>query len=93
MAKAASGARPKIAVQYILEEAKLKAVPGLSEHVQGVKRALRSMGWEITEFGPDIDADTIAANALACAGQHAAFLGVTFTGTSARQTAATTACP
>ena len=87
MAKAAS-ARPKIAVQYILDQAKLKSVPALSEHVQGVKRALRTMGWELTEFGPDIDADVIAANALACAGQHAAFLGVTFTGTSARQTAA-----
>jgi len=88
MAKASSSARPKIAVQYILDVAKLKSVPGLYEHVQGVKRALRSMGWELTEFGPDIQADVIEANALGCAGQHAAFLGVTFTGTSARQTAA-----
>jgi len=80
--------KPKIAVQYVLDEAKLKTVPGLAEHFQGARRALRTMGWELTEFGPDIDADKIEANALVCTGQHAAMLGVTFSGTSARQTAA-----
>lgn len=81
--------KPRIAVQYILDTAKPGTVPGLSEHVNSVKRRVRSMGWELTEFGPDIDPDVIGANALSCAGQYAGFLGVTFTGTSARQTAAT----
>jgi hypothetical protein len=79
--------KPKIAVQYILDTAKLKTTPGLSEHVSRVKKALRGMGWDLTEFGPDIDPDIISANSLSCAGQHAGLLGVTFTGTSARQTA------
>ena len=80
-------AKPKIAVQYILDPAKMKTTPGLSEHFSRVKKTLRGMGWELTEFGPDADPDVISANALACAGQHAALLGITFTGTSARQTA------
>jgi hypothetical protein len=79
--------RPKIAVQYILDNAKLETVAGLAEHFTRTRKALRAMGWDLTEFGPDIDPDAITANALACAGQHAALLGVTFTGTSARQTA------
>jgi L-fucose isomerase-like protein len=76
-----------IAVQYILDAAKLKTTSGLSEHLSRVKKALRGMGWDLTEFGPDIDPDVISSNALSCAGQHAGLLGVTFTGTSARQTA------
>lgn len=80
-------AKPKIAVQYILDTAKLKSVEGLSDHFGRVKKTLRGMGWDLTEFGPDIDPDVITANALASKGQHAALLGVTFTGTSARQTA------
>jgi len=79
--------KPKIAVQYILDVAKLKTTPGLPEHFNRMKKALRGRGWDLTEFGPDIDPDTITANALSCAGQHAALLAVTFTGTSARQTA------
>lgn len=79
--------RPKIAVQYILDTAKLKTTPELSDHVNRVRKMLRAMGWELSEFGPDIDPDVITANALSCAGQHAAMLAVTFTGTSARQTA------
>lgn len=80
-------AKPKIAVQYVLDVAKFKTVPGLQEQVLRAKKTLRSLGWALTEFGPDIDPDVISANALSCAGQHAAFLAVTFTGTSARQTA------
>ncbi|MHB8896073.1 MAG: hypothetical protein ACYC99_12980 [Candidatus Geothermincolia bacterium] len=79
--------KPKIAVQYILDTAKLKVTPELSDFVNRVRKVLRGMGWQITEFGPDIDPDVITANALSCAGQHAAMLAVTFTGTSARQTA------
>ena len=80
--------RPKIAVQYILDDEKLKSVAGLREFVNKTRKALSGMGWELTEFGPDANSDTIAANARACAGQYAGLLGVTFTGTSARQTAA-----
>lgn len=79
--------RPKVAVQYILDEEKLRNVRGLSGFVGKVKGAVRRMGWELAEFGPDIDPDAITANALSCAGQYAALLGITFTGTSARQTA------
>ncbi len=80
-------AKPRIAVQYVLDPAKLESVPELPEFFARVKKALRGLGWEMTEFGPDIDPDAITANALACTGQYAALLGVTFTGTSARQTA------
>lgn len=80
--------RPRIAVQYILDEKKLQAVTGLFDFVKKVRKLLRGMGLDLTEYGPDIDPDRIAANALECRGQHAAFLAVTFTGTSARQTAA-----
>lgn len=80
-------AKPRVAVQYILDERKLKTVPGLPEFFKKVKKTLRKMGLDLTEFGPDIDPDTISGNALSCSGQYAAFLGVTFTGTSARQTA------
>lgn len=80
-------AKPKIAVQYVLDEAKLNGTPGLSEFVKKTRMTIRGMGWELTEFGPDINPDTISANALACSGQYAAFIGVTFTGTSSRQTA------
>jgi hypothetical protein len=79
--------RPKIAVQYVLDSAKLKTTPGLSDRASMVRKSLRGMGWDLTEFGPDIEPDTVASNALSCSGQHAAMLGVTFTGTSARQTA------
>jgi len=79
--------KPRIAVQYVLDEARLKTVPGLSDLVKKARKALRGMGWELTEFGPDINPDTITSNARECAGQYAAFIGVTFTGTSARQTA------
>ncbi|MBU1672294.1 MAG: hypothetical protein KKF41_11030 [Actinobacteria bacterium] len=79
--------RPKIAVQYILDAEKPRNVRGLSGFVGRVKAAVKRMGWELTEFGPDIDPDVITANALSAAGQHAALLGITFTGTSARQTA------
>lgn len=80
--------RPKLAVQYILDPEKLKSVAGLRGHLGAVKKAVRSLGFELTEFGPGIDTDEIAANARSCAGQYAGFLGITFTGTSARQTAA-----
>jgi len=79
--------KPKIAVQYIMDPVKLKTTEGLADHFSRVKKTLRGLGWDLTEFGPDIDPDVISANAMACAGQHAGFLGVTFTGTSARQTA------
>lgn len=80
--------KPKLAVQYILDPEKLKVVPGLRDLFGRVRRAVRSLGFELSEFGPDIDTDLIARNARSCAGQHAGFLGITFTGTSARQTAA-----
>lgn len=81
--------KPKIAVQYILDESKLKTVDGLSGFVARVRKAVRSLGFDLKEFGPDIDPDTISHNALDCSGQYAALLAVTFTGTSARQTAVT----
>lgn len=80
--------RPKLAIQYIVDPAKLKSVPGLSVFVGRARKAVRAMGFELTEFGPDIDSDAIAENARSCVGRHAALLGITFTGTSARQTAA-----
>ncbi|RJP31017.1 MAG: hypothetical protein C4536_08760 [Actinobacteria bacterium] len=80
--------RPRVAVQYILDPAKPATVPGLSDFVKRVQVAVRARGYDLSEFGPAIDPDTIRANALACSGQYAAFLGITFTGTSARQTAA-----
>lgn len=79
--------KPGIAVQYILDEKKLKAVPGLKEFFGKVRKTVRGMGWDIREFGPDINPDVISENARNCAGQYAGFLGITFTGTSARQTA------
>ncbi|MFA6448927.1 MAG: hypothetical protein WCX65_05660 [bacterium] len=89
MAKTSSAAlsKPKIAVQYILDEKKLTAVPGLAEFAAKVKKTIRSLGWDVKEFGPDINSDVISENCRNCAGQYAAVLGVTFTGTSARQTA------
>ena len=78
---------PKIAVQYILDTAKLRNVPGLDAFFKKVKKTIRNMGWDLKEFGPHSDPDIISENARSCAGQHAAFIGITFTGTSARQTA------
>ncbi len=80
--------KPKLAVQYILDTEKLKTVQGLRGLLGRTKKAVRSLGFELTEFEPEIDADAIAANARSCTGPYAGFLGVTFTGTSARQTAA-----
>lgn len=79
--------KPEIAVQYVLDETKLETVAGLREQFLRAKDTLRSLGWDLTEFGPDANPDVISANALSCAGRFAAFLAVTFTGTSARQTA------
>jgi L-fucose isomerase-like protein len=79
--------KPKLAVQYILDPRKLKSVPDLSDFYSRVRKTLRGMGCDLKEFGPEIDPDAIAGNALECSGQFAGFLGVTFTGTSARQTA------
>ncbi|HOX27663.1 MAG TPA: hypothetical protein PLQ76_00765 [bacterium] len=79
--------KPSIAVQYILDPRKLEAVPGLRDFYGRVKATIKKMGWSVREFGPDIDPDVISANALECAGRYSALLGVTFTGTSARQTA------
>lgn len=79
--------KPKIAVQYILDVKKLKTVPGLAEFVKKAQKTIRNMGWNLTEFGPDIQPDVISENARSCTGQYAGFIGVTFTGTSARQSA------
>lgn len=79
--------KPRIAVHYILDARKLKAVEGLADFVARTRTAIRGLGFDLTEFGPDADPDVIARNALECSGQYAAFLGVTFTGASARQTA------
>lgn len=87
MKVSAVSTKPRIAVQYILDDRKLKTVEGLSDFVARVRGAIRSLGFDLKEFGPDIDPDVISRNALECSGQYAAFLGVTFTGTSARQTA------
>ena len=79
--------KPRIAVQYILDPAKLKTTPGLSDFFARVRKVVRSAGFELREYGPDIDPDVISSNALECSGQYAGFVGITFTGTSARQTA------
>ncbi len=80
--------RPKIAIQYILDESKLKGTPGQNDFFKRVRAAIRGLGWEIAEFGPDVDAETISANAMSCAGQKfGAMLGVVFAGSSARQVA------
>ena len=79
--------RPKVAVQYIVDPEKLKGSAGPGELFRRTRKAIRGMGFDLTEFGPLIDADEISANALAC-NDSAAMLGVTLTGTSARQTAA-----
>jgi hypothetical protein len=79
--------KPKVAVQYIVHPEKLKGAAGPGDLFRRTRRAIRGMGFALEEFGPLIDADEIAANALAC-GDSAAMLGVTFAGTSARQTAA-----
>jgi hypothetical protein len=79
--------KPRVAVQYILDPEKLKGVEGLSDFFGRVKKTLRGLGYDLTEFGPDIDPNAIRDNALSCSGQYAALLGITFTGTSARQTA------
>ena len=81
-------ARPKIAIQYILDESQLKGTPGQNDFFKRVRAAIRGLGWEIAEFGPDIDPETISTNAMSCAGQKfAAMLGVVFAGNSARQVA------
>lgn len=80
--------KPKVAVQYIVDPQKLKDSAGLGDLFRRTRGAIRGSGFELEEFGPLIDADAISANALDCAGTFAAMLGVTFTGTSARQTAA-----
>ena len=64
-----------------------ESTPGLKEFFKKTQKTIRSLQWELKEFGPDINPDVISSHALNCSGQFAGFLGVTFTGTSARQTA------
>ena len=79
--------KPDVAVIYIVDEKKFNSVPLLKESFKEVKDLLETLPWNLTEFGPFISLDEIMNKALSIKGQFDGLLGITFTGTSAKQTA------
>jgi len=79
--------KPEIAIIYIVDKRKLDTVPSLRELFGAVKDLLTTFPWNSTELGPVISVDEIANYGLSIKGRFDGVLGITFTGTSAKQTA------
>ena len=79
--------RPDIAVIYIVDKKKFDTVCGLKKLFEQVKDFLKTLPWNLSEFGPSISVDEILNKVLFIKGQFDGLLGITFTGTSAKQTA------